>query len=201
MSPAAPSGLSRSPRRFRRQIDELHDLVRAAALHGSDADALAASVRCIPPERPIGSRSSTPSFTSCITLIPSRTVCAALLVPTAACRTRYTIRRISKMWRSWCSSPGQQSKRATGGVSPRLRRPPYALRWSGRRHVPCVPSYPRRYREAVAGLPLPVDIQNAPVERIVDTSGRVFADDDLQLREFTGHSARLLESYSAEIAA
>ena len=41
MSPAAPSGLSRSPRRFRRQIDELHDLVRAAALHGSDADALA----------------------------------------------------------------------------------------------------------------------------------------------------------------
>jgi hypothetical protein len=63
------------------------------------------------------------------------------------------------------------------------------------------PSYPRRYREAVDGPPLPLDIQNAPVERVIDTSGRVFNDDDLQLREFTGTSARVLESYAAEIAA
>ena len=63
------------------------------------------------------------------------------------------------------------------------------------------PSYPRRYREAVAGLPLPADIQNAPLERVVDTSGRMFSDDDLQLREFTGTSARFLEGYTAEIAA
>jgi hypothetical protein len=63
------------------------------------------------------------------------------------------------------------------------------------------PSYPRRYREAVAGPPLPLDVQNAPVERVVDASGRLFSDDDLQLREFTGTSARVLESYAAEIAA
>jgi hypothetical protein len=63
------------------------------------------------------------------------------------------------------------------------------------------PSYPRRYREAVAGPPLPLDIQNAPIERVIDTSGRVFTDDDLQLREFTGTSARMLETYAAEIAA
>ena len=63
------------------------------------------------------------------------------------------------------------------------------------------PSYPRRYREAVVGPPLPVDLQSAPVEKIVDASGRMFADDDLQLREFTGTSARLLETYAAEIAA
>lgn len=63
------------------------------------------------------------------------------------------------------------------------------------------PSYPRRYRETVAGPSLPADIQNAPVERIVDTSARIFADDDLQLRAFTGTSARLLETCTAEIAA
>ena len=63
------------------------------------------------------------------------------------------------------------------------------------------PSYPRRYREAVAGPPLPLDIQQAPVERVIDTSARVFADEDLQLREFNGTSARLIEQYAAEIAA
>jgi hypothetical protein len=63
------------------------------------------------------------------------------------------------------------------------------------------PSYPRRYREAVAGPALPLDLQNAPIEKIVDTSGRLFSDDDLQLREFTGTSARFLEGYTSEIAA
>jgi hypothetical protein len=63
------------------------------------------------------------------------------------------------------------------------------------------PSYPRRYREAVAGPPLPLDVQSAPVQKIVDASGRVFSEDDLQLREFTGTGSRLLEPYTAEIAA
>ena len=63
------------------------------------------------------------------------------------------------------------------------------------------PSYPRRYRETVVGPPLPLDIQNAAVEKIVDTSGRSFSDDDLQLREFTGTSARTIETYRTDIAA
>jgi hypothetical protein len=63
------------------------------------------------------------------------------------------------------------------------------------------PSYPRRYREVVAGPPLPTDIESAPIEKIVDASGRVFTDDDLQLREFTGTASRSLEPYMPEIAA
>jgi hypothetical protein len=63
------------------------------------------------------------------------------------------------------------------------------------------PSYPRRYREAVEGQPLPADIQNAPVERVIDCSLRVFREDDLQLREFTGTMSRPIEHYPAEVAA
>jgi hypothetical protein len=63
------------------------------------------------------------------------------------------------------------------------------------------PSYPRRYREPVAGHPLPADFQFVRVERVVDTSSRVFTDDDLQLREFTGTSARFIEPDTIEIAA
>jgi hypothetical protein len=63
------------------------------------------------------------------------------------------------------------------------------------------PSYPRRYREAVSDLPLPAEILNAPVEQVIDSSARMFSDDDLQLREFTGTSARFVEQYPAEIAA
>jgi hypothetical protein len=63
------------------------------------------------------------------------------------------------------------------------------------------PSYPRRYREAVAGPMLPPDIQNAPVERVIDASGRVFSEDDLQLREFTGTTSRQTEHFTAEVAA
>lgn len=63
------------------------------------------------------------------------------------------------------------------------------------------PSYPRRYREAVEGQPLPADIENAPLERIVDCSGRVFRDADLQLREFTGTTARAVEPFTADVAA
>jgi hypothetical protein len=63
------------------------------------------------------------------------------------------------------------------------------------------PSYPRRYREAVEDQPLPTDVQNAPVEPVLDYSGRVFHEGDLQLREFTGTTARLIEHYTAEIAA
>jgi hypothetical protein len=63
------------------------------------------------------------------------------------------------------------------------------------------PSYPRRYREAAEGQPLPADIQNAPVEPIVDFSTRLFTDDDLQLREFTGTLSRPVEHYAAAVAA
>ena len=63
------------------------------------------------------------------------------------------------------------------------------------------PSYPRRYREVVEGQPLPADIQNAPVERVIDCSVRVFRDDDLQLREFTGNTSRAVEHYPADVAA
>lgn len=59
------------------------------------------------------------------------------------------------------------------------------------------PSYPRRYREAVEGQPLPADLQHAPVERIVDPSGRLFTDADLQLREFTGKSSRVVDYRAA----
>jgi hypothetical protein len=63
------------------------------------------------------------------------------------------------------------------------------------------PSYPRRYREAVVGPALPADLERAPVERIVDTSGKTFTDRDLQLREFTGTSSRHLEPLTADVAA
>jgi hypothetical protein len=63
------------------------------------------------------------------------------------------------------------------------------------------PSYPRRYREAVEGQPLPADIQNAPTERVIDTSGKRFTERDLLLREFTGTSSRLWEQIAADIAA
>ena len=83
----------------------------------------------------------------------------------------------------------------------RLRHAQGSLRGVGGVTFRSFPSYPRRYREAVAGPPLPLDIQQAPVERVIDTSARVFADEDLQLREFNGTSARLIEQYAAEIAA
>jgi hypothetical protein len=63
------------------------------------------------------------------------------------------------------------------------------------------PSYPRRYREVVEGQLLPDDIQNAPVERVIDASNRLFNEDDLQLREFTGTTSRLVEHYTADVAA
>lgn len=63
------------------------------------------------------------------------------------------------------------------------------------------PSYPRRYREAVPDQPMMADVMTAPVERIVDPFPKLFAEDDLQLREFTGTGSRYLASYTAEIAA
>ena len=63
------------------------------------------------------------------------------------------------------------------------------------------PSYPRRYREAVEGPTLPADIQNAPIEKVIDTSAKAFSDADLQLREFTGTTSRHLEHYTADVAA
>jgi len=63
------------------------------------------------------------------------------------------------------------------------------------------PSYPRRYREVVEGQPLPADIENVPVERVIDCSVRVFREDDLQLREFTGSASRPVEHYPADVAA
>jgi hypothetical protein len=63
------------------------------------------------------------------------------------------------------------------------------------------PSYPRRYREAVDGPALPAEIQNARVERIIDTSGKQFTDSDLQLRVFTGTTSRQVEPYTPAVAA
>jgi hypothetical protein len=63
------------------------------------------------------------------------------------------------------------------------------------------PSYPRRFREPVDGPVLPIEIERAPVEKVVDTSARLFGDHDLQLREFTGTAARFVEQRTAEIAA
>jgi hypothetical protein len=55
------------------------------------------------------------------------------------------------------------------------------------------PSYPRRYREAVEGVALPAEIQAAQVERVIDTSAKSFTEADLQMREFTGTTARHIE--------
>lgn len=63
------------------------------------------------------------------------------------------------------------------------------------------PSYPRRYREAVAGPALPADLEHAPIERIVDDSIRTFSEHDLQLREFTGKASRAIDPYPALVAA
>jgi len=64
------------------------------------------------------------------------------------------------------------------------------------------PSYPRRFRESVGDLPLPADLQSAPVERIVDpVASTVFSEDDLQLREFNGTGSRLVASYTIAAAA
>ena len=63
------------------------------------------------------------------------------------------------------------------------------------------PSYPRRYRDVVADQPMMADVMNAPVEKIVDMSARVFSEEDLQLREFTGTGSRYLADYSTAIAA
>jgi hypothetical protein len=64
------------------------------------------------------------------------------------------------------------------------------------------PSYPRRYREAVEGPVLPPDLQNAAVEKIIDTSGKMFTERDLQLREFTGTTtSRMIEHHTADVAA
>jgi hypothetical protein len=63
------------------------------------------------------------------------------------------------------------------------------------------PSYPRRYREAVDGPELPSELQNAPVERVVDASARTFHEADLQLREFTGTTARQIDPYTPAVAA
>jgi hypothetical protein len=63
------------------------------------------------------------------------------------------------------------------------------------------PSYPRRYREVVDGEPLPAELEDAPIEKIVDVSPREFTEMDIQFREFTGTSARQIEPHTAEIAA
>ena len=63
------------------------------------------------------------------------------------------------------------------------------------------PSYPRRYREVVDGPVLPAEMQYAPIERVIDTSARSFSDADLQLREFTGTTARHIDPYTPAVAA
>ena len=63
------------------------------------------------------------------------------------------------------------------------------------------PSYPRRYREAVDGPALPADVESAPVERVIDTSGKFFDEHDLQMRVFTGTTSRQLEHFTEGVAA
>ena len=63
------------------------------------------------------------------------------------------------------------------------------------------PSYPRRYREAVADQPMMADVEAAPVERIIDPSVRLFSEDDLQFREFTGTGSRQIANYTTAAAA
>jgi hypothetical protein len=63
------------------------------------------------------------------------------------------------------------------------------------------PSYPRRYREAVADQPMMADVAAAPVEKIVDQSSKAFFSEDLQIRAFSGTSSRAVASYTAAIAA
>jgi hypothetical protein len=64
------------------------------------------------------------------------------------------------------------------------------------------PSYPRRYRESVEGLPLPAELQHARVEKIVDAvPATVFTSEDLQLREFNGTGSRMVTSLTVAAAA
>jgi hypothetical protein len=63
------------------------------------------------------------------------------------------------------------------------------------------PSYPRRYRESVEGLPLPADLAKARVEKVLDTVPAVFTGDDLQIREFSGTASRMVASLPAAAAA
>lgn len=64
------------------------------------------------------------------------------------------------------------------------------------------PSYPRRYREVAEGQALPADIAAAPVEKFVDAvPAKIWTQDDLQLREFTGTTSRLVQPYTAARAA
>jgi hypothetical protein len=64
------------------------------------------------------------------------------------------------------------------------------------------PSYPRRYRESVEGLPLPYDLRHARVEKVVDVAlAKTFTSDDLQLREFNGTGSRMVASLMVPAAA
>jgi hypothetical protein len=63
------------------------------------------------------------------------------------------------------------------------------------------PSYPRRYREVVADQPMMADVEAAPVERIIDPSVRLFSEEDLQFREFTGTGSRQIANYTTTAAA
>jgi hypothetical protein len=63
------------------------------------------------------------------------------------------------------------------------------------------PSYPRRYREVVTDQPMMADVEAAPVERIIDPSVRLFSEEDLQFREFTGTGSRQIANYTTAAAA
>lgn len=64
------------------------------------------------------------------------------------------------------------------------------------------PSYPRRYREVAVGQALPADVASAPVERFIEqVPAKVWTEADLQLRQFLGGGSRVVETYSAALAA
>lgn len=62
------------------------------------------------------------------------------------------------------------------------------------------PSYPRRYREAVANQSMPADVAAAPVEMVIDqVAAKVFTEEDVQLREFLGNGSRVITGYTTEV--
>ena len=142
-----------------------------------------------PAGRPTGWRSSTPSSTSCITSIPSRTACAASTAPTAACsdalHNATYFEDVAALVQQYLAT--QPDARLLEFLQVRLRgaarRATAASRATTFRSFP---SYPRRYREAVAGQPLPPTSRPRRWRKSSTRSARIFGDDDLQMREFTG---------------
>ena len=188
----------------RRPADELHDFVRAAALHGSDADALAQARRCIPQGTPdwvakldtviheLYHIDPGPELPAPLHIVPTATASDALHSPTY-------FEDVAALVQQYLAT--QPDQRLLEFLEVRFQRAARALRRVAGTTFRSFPSYPRRYREAVADQPMMADVQAAPVERIIDPSVRIFSEDDLQFREFTGTGSRQIASYTTAVAA